>query len=404
MATRGQAAGIVKNITGKVTAVDASGNTRVLHAGDKVFEGEKVHAEGGTAHIELTQGGFATVGSGLTVTLDGALLSDAAKAAAEAAGTTPDQAQAPQMTAKEMEAIQEKIAQGGDPTQLLEAAAAGPGAGGGGSQEGGSFVIVEQNAARGEVTPGGVTTTALEGVGFGEILTAGAGGGVTPTLDLFGRDANGGLTIAVEGNDLVFTLGLSTASLGNVTANWHITVPAAGAHGEASYADFDASQFAANGITATDNGDGTWTLSGTVTIPAGAVTGEIRVPTYDDTTIEFDEGLTLTLDNVVGAVLPGGVTEIDFAGLIRDNDLLIGPVDPGNLDPNNPDSYVTDGTAAFAVEGDNLVFTVGQSSPSTEDTTIEWSVTVPTAGAHGEASYADFDASQFTANGITAKD
>jgi hypothetical protein len=160
MATRGQAAGIIKNITGKVTATDASGNTRELHAGDKVFPGEKINSEGGIAHIDLIQGGFVTVGSGSNITLDGTLLTSAAQAAAESASASPDQSQTPQMTEKELESIQAQIAQGGDPTQLLSAAAAGPGSGAGGAQEGGSFVIVEQNAAQGEVTPGFETDSA----------------------------------------------------------------------------------------------------------------------------------------------------------------------------------------------------------------------------------------------------
>ncbi|MDR1311029.1 MAG: retention module-containing protein, partial [Burkholderiaceae bacterium] len=191
MATREQAVGIVKSITGKVVAIDASGNARELHAGDKVFQGEKIQSDGGAAHIDLTQGGFATVGKGLSLTLDGTILSDAAKAASETAGAGPDQPQAPQMTEKELESIQAQIAQGGDPTQLLEAAAAGPGAGGG-AQEGGNFVIVNQDAARGEVTPGFETSYRSSGVG-GEPLDPGA-------IDLFALyPATGSLTTSITG-------------------------------------------------------------------------------------------------------------------------------------------------------------------------------------------------------------
>ncbi|MDR1124494.1 MAG: hypothetical protein LBM64_00305, partial [Deltaproteobacteria bacterium] len=181
-----------------------------------------------------------------------------------------------------------------------------------------------------------------------------------PVIDI-SLDANGNAAVAMEGSDLVFAIGQSAASLYSTSVDWSITVPAtapAGSH-TASFADFDAAQFSARGISAVDNGDGTWTLSGTATIAAGQTSAEIRIPTYDDVIVEGNESLSLMLFNVTGgAQLPGGVTEFSYTGTIIDNDLRIGPVDPGKpVDPTDPDSYVTDGNAAVAVEGNNLVFT-----------------------------------------------
>jgi hypothetical protein len=206
-------------------------------------------------------------------------------------------------------------------------------------------------------------------------------------------NTNGNAAAAVEGNDLVFAVTQSQESSADTTAEWSITVPAVGAPGTASYADFDASQFAANGINVSGpDGQGNYTLSGTVTIPAGSQTGEIRIPTYDDAIFEGDEGLSLSLSNVTGgAQLPGGVSNISYDGTIIDNET------PPVVDVTN-----TNGNAAAAVEGNDLVFALTQSEASSADTTADWSITVPAAGAPGTASYADFDATQFAAKGITA--
>ncbi|MDR0827068.1 MAG: VWA domain-containing protein, partial [Desulfovibrio sp.] len=108
----------------------------------------------------------------------------------------------------------------------------------------------------------------------------------------------------------------------DTTADWSVTVPATANDGRASYADLDESQFAAKGIIAVDNGNGTYTLTGTVTIPAGDESAEIRIPTLDDAIVENDENLTLKLNNVVNAaaetltVLDNG----EYTGVITDND------------------------------------------------------------------------------------
>jgi hypothetical protein len=79
--------------------------------------------------------------------------------------------------------------------------------------------------------------------------------------------------------------------------------------------------------------------------------------------VEFNETLTLELVEASNAGLTVSLTGTSFTGTIIDNDsLVIGPVNPGNPDPDNPDSYVTDGSAAaVTVEGDELVFILGQS-------------------------------------------
>jgi hypothetical protein len=156
MAASGSVVGTVKGISGVVQAINAQGIIRTLKAGDKVYAGETIKTDRGTAHIDFIKGGFATVGQDQSLTLDNAILSQAAKAESSlspATQTTDAKAEALQQQ------IEQKIARGEDPTDLLKAAAAGGTGSSSGAQEGGNFVVVEQNAARGNVTPGFETNT-----------------------------------------------------------------------------------------------------------------------------------------------------------------------------------------------------------------------------------------------------
>lgn len=135
--------GEIRSIKGTVKAVDSQGNERVLSAGDKVYADETILAGGdGTALISMPGGGFATVGGNdvlVLANLPG--VSDGANALA------PDQ-------------IQALIAAGADPSDITDATAAG------GYEEAGEpgegqhdFVVVDQLAARGNLTPGFETGT-----------------------------------------------------------------------------------------------------------------------------------------------------------------------------------------------------------------------------------------------------
>ncbi|MDR1243396.1 MAG: hypothetical protein LBM00_11560, partial [Deltaproteobacteria bacterium] len=179
-----------------------------------------------------------------------------------------------------------------------------------------------------------------------------------PTLSL-SMAANGNVS-SVEGENLVFTLNLSEPGSLAATAQWAVTVPGAESAGHASLADFDQAKFAENGIAVTDNGDGTHTLSGTVTIPAGAATGSISIPTLDDAEVEFDEKLTIELSNVTGSVLDNGAASASYNAVILDDEsdqpLVIGPVDPDNPDPDDPDNpnAYLGSEAASVLEGGDL--------------------------------------------------
>ncbi len=154
------AVGIVKALNGEVTATDPRGNVRILKVGDRVADNETIKtATGSNVHIDFNNNGFATLGSGSSLTLDQATLTEIASAAKTTNQNKQNQEQNDQNIEKLQQQIEEAIAKGEDPTALLEAAAAGPGGGDGGAQEGASFVVVEQLAARGQLTPGFDTGT-----------------------------------------------------------------------------------------------------------------------------------------------------------------------------------------------------------------------------------------------------
>src|SRR5439155_516138 len=110
------------------------------------------------------------------------------------------------------------------------------------------------------------------------------------------------------------------------------------------------------GGTATAGSDFTGTTT-SVTIPAGATSAAITVPTTDDALVEADETVSVTLGTIIGN--PGislGLTTVD-TGTINDNDTA---------------TVTISGTPAVT-EGRDLTFTVTQSAVSSTDTTINYS-------------------------------
>ena len=143
------AIGIVRGLIGKVTVTDAKGSVRELRVGDAVELNDNVQASaGGTVHIVFNNGNFATVGSHDTLILSEAVID-------------PTGAKAQVAEGQSVADIQAMIAAGMDPTQIAEATAAGADAGlAGDTGHGGhTFVVVNQDAARGDVTPGFATNT-----------------------------------------------------------------------------------------------------------------------------------------------------------------------------------------------------------------------------------------------------
>ena len=114
-------AGIIKSIQGKVQALNAlTGEARELHAGDILYQGEKVVTEGADAKVTISQpdGKKLTLSGNDTLTLDGS--------------TTTSQKFGDEASVSDVSALQKALLNGSDLSNLEETAAGGDTAAGGG--------------------------------------------------------------------------------------------------------------------------------------------------------------------------------------------------------------------------------------------------------------------------------
>jgi len=140
--------GIIKTLIGTAVATAADGSQRNLQAGDRVFQDEIITTgAAGAVEVEFTDGSVMTLGRSSQIVLDTETFNPL------------DVAQAPIDAESEVDALQQALLEGADPTQVGEATAAGAGAGGSGN-EGSDFVTVNYLAP--EVTPtSGFDTTGI---------------------------------------------------------------------------------------------------------------------------------------------------------------------------------------------------------------------------------------------------
>jgi len=161
-----------------------------------------------------------------------------------------------------------------------------------------------------------------------------------PTVSITGP--NGGNATVIEGQDLVFTVGLSNPSAEDVVIDLNTADGSAG------------------------NPEDYTEKIETVTIPAGSTSVSFTVSTIDDLIDENNETMTLN-----GAVTSGNTsnTATVGTGTILDND---GEPTVSITGPN--------GGNATVIEGQDLVFTVGLSNPSAEDVVIDLNTADGSAG------------------------
>ena len=140
--------GIIKTLIGTAVATAADGSQRNLQAGDRVYQDEIITTgAAGAVEVEFTDGSVMTLGRSSQIVLDTETFNPL------------DVAEAPADAASEVDALQQALLEGADPTQIGEATAAGAGAGAGGN-EGSDFVTVDYLAP--EVTPtSGFDTTGI---------------------------------------------------------------------------------------------------------------------------------------------------------------------------------------------------------------------------------------------------
>jgi surface adhesion protein len=143
--------GIVKTLIGTAIATAADGSQRTLQVGDRVFQDEVITTgAAGAIELEFTDGSVMTLGRSSQAVLDTEIFNPSEYAAAET----------PEAVADDVEALQQALLEGVDPTQIGEATAAGAGAEGADGNEGADIVIVSYGAP--ETTPeAGFDTTGI---------------------------------------------------------------------------------------------------------------------------------------------------------------------------------------------------------------------------------------------------
>ncbi len=145
-----------------------------------------------------------------------------------------------------------------------------------------------------------------------------------------------------EGDNAVFTVSLSTTSIEDITVT-----------------------FTVDDATAVVTDDYTVPATLTVTIPAGDSSASITVATVEDTTNEPQETFEVNITNAE--------TDTTNAAVIVDDAQGIGTIDDDDAVPTvSIDSVTVD-------EGDNAVFTVSLTNPSSEDITVTFTVDDATA-------------------------
>ncbi len=171
--TTGQVIGFVRQVIGEVKATGSDGVTRILQVGDLVFADEQIATgELGSIEIVFNDGGNLTLGRNSQGLLDADVYQT----------TTPEDGSE---YAASIDAIQQAILLGEDPTAIQEAPAAGPGESPAGN-EGSSFVTIERTGA--QTTPESGFETEGLAVSFTESDESSTIINLLPTIDLDGDD------------------------------------------------------------------------------------------------------------------------------------------------------------------------------------------------------------------------
>ena len=314
----GQQIGVVKIVSGTVTATGADGVARILKVGDAVYLDDVIKtADLSFIQIALNTGAHFELGRSSEAVLDNSVLQGPLLAQGDT-GQAPD-----------VEAIQAAIQAGQDPTQITPPPAAGPGAGGPGGDDGHSFVVVNFEDQQGLVNSGFDTT----GLGFA------AAGTLEETAPLIipppGISIND-VTVNEGAGTATFTVTLDAPSANTVTVNFTT----------------------ANG-SATAGSDYT-AGNGIVSFAPGVTSQTITVPITDDNVFEGTENFFVNLS----APVNGDIVDAQGVGTIIDNE-----AQPG-LSINDVTVNESAGTATF---------TVTLSGPSAGPVTVDFATANGTA-------------------------
>lgn len=289
-----QQIGIVKLATGTVTAVSADGGRRALQLGDKVFSDEILLTDaGGSVVIENADGSTIDMGRNDQMSLAELPVEPPAESAASPAETSPDQG---------VEAIQQALLAGADPTQVTEATAAGgaPAAGGGAGagNEGHVPVSVDYLNPVAPVTNGFDTTgpaAAFNVILTDEPLILNPQQALAASLDVaapVAQIAVGDIRVA-EGEHAVFKIDITGAQ-----ANSSLGLQFTNGDNDPNSADASSGDYKTTLYQYSFADNGPWLdVAADNVIPltnAGDFSVYVRVNTVDDANYEADETFSLT--------------------------------------------------------------------------------------------------------------
>lgn len=350
-----QEIGLVKIVTGTVTAIAADGSKRILQVGDRVYPTDLLTtADGSTVMIQLVNGSLVDMGSNDSMQLGAALAEQ---------DMPVSTAQNPQPAGLSVEEIQAALLAGADPTAIAEATAAGNPAAGGGVQgnEGHVPVTVAYLNPVAPVTNGFDTTG--PNVAFTPIV---------PEVLILNPQPAGG----VGGNQA--PIARDDISLGNAPST-PVTINVVGndndPDGTLNLARLQIVGTATPGQPLVIAGQGIWTVDtriGTITFtPAEGFTGNPAPISY---TVTDNEGLqsnpaTVTIgynqppvaanDSSSGNV-PGSAVTINVLGNDNDPDGALNPATvqiAGTSGPGQPLSVSGEGTWSINTSSGEITFT-----------------------------------------------
>ncbi|HSI44993.1 MAG TPA: retention module-containing protein [Methylophilus sp.] len=316
--------GTVTSVQGMAIVVDANGNRHMLQVGEVLHAGDKViTASGASVSVKLANGETVNFAEAQTVKITDNLaqvdVSDVTENAVNQAV---------------FDAVLVALNEGRDITEVLDAPAAGEA----GSDGNASFVNLERisESVTGSIYDGG--NGSVDAANFSLIPNYQYFEDPTINSVVAGVPGPGGNTV-IEGANLVYTVTLSAVPQTPITYSFAL------GGGTASPTDYGNPTFS-NGVTYNP-------ATGTITVPPGVTNFTVTVPTVDDTLVEPDETLPLTI---------GGVTGV---GVIVDNDLA------------TVDSVTAGPAGGSVVEGGTLTYTVTLSDLTNKPTEFQLSFGAP---------------------------
>ncbi|WP_256205856.1 MULTISPECIES: Calx-beta domain-containing protein [unclassified Pseudomonas] len=200
-------------------------------------------------------------------------------------------------------------------------------------------------------------------------VTVNVTGDAAPSIGAVGNAVDSSGNQVDEGDNAVFTVNLSNASITSTT--FSLSLNAGTAKAGSDYNGTLTNQSFSNGVTYN-------AANGTVTVPAGVSSFTVTVPTINDTISEPTETFSLTVGGKSGTAT------------IIDND---------GVPTVSAVSSAVDSTGGQVDEGDNAVFTVNLTNAGSTPTTFSLSLNAGTATAGSD--YNGTLTSQNFSNGVT---